>query len=566
VSAVALSELAVQGPDGVRAFALGSAAITLGSAGDAMLRLSGDGVARCHAELVRDQASNRYWIQDLGTAQGTWVNDERVVRYGPITERDVLRIGAYSMRIRGAASATPPRARAWMRTASPETQAKRAEAPARARAGAAVTDERNALAARAHDALIERLDLRRRDIGSMQEAELRAQAAQLLDGILAVAAFESAGARGDFKQFVLDEALGLGLLEPLLRDDSVTEIMVNSATEIFIERSGRLERAPLCFSSERALRGVIERIVAGVGRRIDESSPMVDARLADGSRVNVVIPPISLRGPAITIRKFSRKRLGPADLVAFGSLSAEMMDFLAVCVEQRRNIVVSGGTGAGKTTLLNVLSSLIPSHERVVTIEDAAELQLAQANLVTLEARPRNAEGRGQVVIRDLVRNALRMRPDRIVVGECRGGEALDMLQAMNTGHDGSLTTAHANGPRDALARLEVMVLMAGMELPVSAIREQIASAVQVIVQQTRFACGTRKVTHIVEVTGTEAGTIQTQDVFRFVQAGCDAHGRVRGQFSACGYVPSFYEELAAIGVGVDRSIFSAPSAETGPL
>jgi pilus assembly protein CpaF len=243
-----------------------------------------------------------------------------------------------------------------------------------------------------------------------------------------------------------------------------------------------------------------------------------------------------------------------------------MMDFLAVCVEQRRNIVVSGGTGAGKTTLLNVLSSLIPSHERVVTIEDAAELQLAQANLVTLEARPRNAEGRGQVAIRDLVRNALRMRPDRIVVGECRGGEALDMLQAMNTGHDGSLTTAHANGPRDALARLEVMVLMAGMELPVSAIREQIASAVQVIVQQTRFACGTRKVTHIVEVTGTEAGTIQTQDVFRFVQAGCDAYGRVRGQFSACGYVPSFYEELAAIGVGVDRSIFSAPSAETEPL
>jgi pilus assembly protein CpaF len=356
--------------------------------------------------------------------------------------------------------------------------------------------------------------------------------------------------------FVIDEAFGLGPIEPLLRDDSVTEVMVNRADDIFIERSGRLQRAPVAFSSRRSLDTVIERIVAGAGRRIDEASPMTDARLQDGSRVNVVIPPIALRGASITIRKFARQRLNPADLVRLQSLSPQMMDFLAVCVAQRRNIVVSGGTGAGKTTLLNVLSSLIPEHERIVTIEDAAELQLGHANLVTLEARPRNAEGSGQVSIRDLVRNSLRMRPDRIVVGECRGGEALDMLQAMNTGHDGSLTTAHANGPRDALSRLEVMVLMAGMDLPVSAIREQIASAVHIIVQQTRFACGTRKVTHIVEVTGIEAGTIQTQDVFRYVPSGFGADGRVRGTFVASGRVPSFYEALRAAGVEVELDIF----------
>jgi pilus assembly protein CpaF len=554
---VSSTELAVLGPGGQKAFPLGSGAITVGASKDAMLQLEGDGVSKCHAELVRDSSSGQYWIQDLGTSQGTWVNGDRVVRFGPLSERDEVRIGRYSLRLKASARHAPSTLRRWNKEASLQAPTSVSDASATAWPAAPTLPNWSALALRAHDALIERLDLRRRDIGAMRDRELREQAALLLDAIIRDDDALNAQDRASFKEYVLDEVLGLGPLEPLLRDDAVTEIMVNSADEVFVERSGRLERSAQAFSSRRALSGVIERIVGTVGRRIDEASPMVDARLPDGSRVNVVIPPIALRGPAITIRKFARRRLGPADLVNFGSLSAQMMDFLAVCVEQRRNIVVSGGTGTGKTTLLNVLSGLIPPHERVVTIEDAAELQLAQANLVTLEARPRNAEGRGQVAIRDLVRNALRMRPDRIVVGECRGGEALDMLQAMNTGHDGSLTTAHANGPRDALARLEVMVLMAGMDLPASAIREQIASAVHVIVQQTRFACGTRKVTHIVEVTGTEGGRIQTQEVFRFVQMGLGADGRVMGRFSGCGHVPTFYEDLAAVGVELDRDAFA---------
>ncbi len=536
-----------------RQLPLGAAVISVGSAHGAALHLDGEGVARQHAELTRDQESGAYWIQDLGTSQGTWVNGERVVRFGPLTERDRVRVGAYTLRVRE--SSAERELRGGWRSAPRGIERAPATAPSTAPAAFNATDA--ALAQRAHAALIERLDLRRLDISRLQDIELRARATELLQSIVDVSWGIPPEDRESFMEFVMDEALGLGPLEPLLRDDSVTEIMVNRADEVFIERSGRLQRSHAVFSSERALNSAIERIVAGAGRRIDESSPMADARLQDGSRVNVVIPPIALRGAAITVRKFSRKRLGPADLVALDSLSADMMDFLEVCVAQRRNIVVSGGTGAGKTTLLNVLSSLIPAHERVITIEDAAELQLGQANLVTLEARPKNAEGRGQVTIRDLVRNALRMRPDRIVVGECRGGEALDMLQAMNTGHDGSLTTAHANGPRDALSRLEVMVLMAGMDLPVSAIREQIASAVHLIVQQTRFACGTRKVTHIVELTGTEAGTIQTQEIFKFVPTGFSADGRITGHFTACGRVPAFYEHLRSAGIAVDLEPFT---------
>ncbi len=546
--------LSVDGPSGSRAIPLGSGAITVGASPDVTVRLDGPGIARCHAEFVRDTASQSYFVQDLGTTQGTWVNGERIVHYGPIVERDAVRIGGYTLRLRSVVANKLVGSVDWRQCSSTRTAAC-------APAGLAPRQGRSTVAARAHQALIERLDLRRRDISALREADLREQAAELLDGILADEA-KDADVRTVLKQFVLDEALGLGPLEPLLRDETISEVMVNGEGELFVERAGRLERVALQFSSTAALHGVIERIVAGVGRRIDESSPMVDARLADGSRVNVVIPPIAVSGPAITIRKFARRPLSPADLVAGGSLSAAMMDFLAVCVHARRNIVVSGGTGAGKTTLLNVLSQLIPGAERIVTIEDAAELRLEQSNLVSLEARPRNAEGRGQVTIRDLVRNALRMRPDRIVVGECRGGEALDMLQAMNTGHDGSLTTAHANGPRDALARLEVMVLMAGVDLPVAAIREQIASAVHVIVQQTRFSCGTRKVTHIVEVTGTEGGKIQTQDVFRYVRKGRCAQGRVSGYFEGCGYVPSFYEQLEGEGIALDRAIFNRAEDE----
>lgn len=356
---------------------------------------------------------------------------------------------------------------------------------------------------------------------------------------------------------VLDEAIGLGPLEELLADDSVTEIMVNRYDEIYVERSGRLSRYPLTFTGNRAVIGVIERIVTPLGRRIDESSPMVDARLKDGSRVNAVIPPLALKGPCITIRKFAKRKLTSDDLVGYGSISAAMAEFLRVCVECRKNVVVSGGTGSGKTTLLNILSNFIPPGERIVTVEDAAELKLHHEHLISLEARPSNVEGKGAVLIRDLVRNTLRMRPDRIVVGECRGAEALDMLQAMNTGHEGSLTTLHANSVRDALARLETMVLMAGMDLPLVAIREQVASAVDIIIQQSRFACGSRLVTSIAEITGMESGKIQMQELFRFHNLGYNGPGgKVKGIFTGCGMVPSFYDELRAAGANLDVSLF----------
>ncbi|MGV7209609.1 ATPase, T2SS/T4P/T4SS family [Oxalobacteraceae bacterium A2-2] len=407
-----------------------------------------------------------------------------------------------------------------------------------------------------HAELIKTLDLRRQDVTRMGDAELRVVASKLIAELLPRLDLDPGLDREELTRFVLDEAVGLGVLENLLADDSVTEIMVNGASDIFIERAGRTGRSAIAFSSEKALMGVIERIVSPIGRRVDESSPLCDARLKDGSRVNIVIRPIALKGPTISIRKFAKRRLQVEDLVAYGTLDERMVAFLQVCVEQKKNIVISGGTGSGKTTLLNVISNLIPPHERIVTIEDAAELKLYHDNLVTLEARPPNVEGRGQVTIRELVKNALRMRPDRIVIGECRGGEALDMLQAMNTGHDGSLTTAHANTPRDMLSRLEVMVLMAGMDLPAAAIREQIAAAVQIVVQQTRYACGTRKVTSITEITGMEGGVIQMQEIFRFHRSGFYEDGRVRGQFQASGYVPTFYEDLREQGVPVDLSLF----------
>lgn len=412
------------------------------------------------------------------------------------------------------------------------------------------------LARRLHEALLTSLDLRRRDIVQMPDAELRALASERLAGIIARLPLPQGADARALVQFVVDEAIGLGPLEALLADESVSEIMVNGAGAVFIERAGRLEPTATRFTSEVALRAVIDRIVSRVGRRVDDAAPLVDARLPDGSRVNVVLAPLSLCGAALTIRKFTRRRLDVASLVALGAISPPMVAFLAECVRHRRNIIVSGGTGSGKTTLLNVLSALIPESERIVTIEDAAELQLAHQNLVPLEARTANIEGRGEITIRDLVRNALRMRPDRIVVGECRGGEALDMLQAMNTGHGGSLTTAHANGPRDLLSRLEVMVLMSGVELPLQAVREQIAAAVDLIVHVARFACGARRVTHIVEVTGIDSGVIATQELFRFVRT----RGHSGGHFEATGQIPAFYESLRAGGAALDYAPFRSES------
>ncbi|NLI93723.1 MAG: CpaF family protein [Peptococcaceae bacterium] len=357
-------------------------------------------------------------------------------------------------------------------------------------------------------------------------------------------------------QEVMDEILGFGPISPLLKDDSISEIMVNGPNQVYVERHGIVELSNVTFHDDQHVQHIIEKIVAPIGRRIDESQPMVDARLPDGSRVNAVIPPLSLKGPVITIRKFSRDPYGVEDLITFGTLTREMAFLLEACVKARLNIVVSGGTGSGKTTTLNVLSSFIPEHERIITIEDAAELQLHQSHVVTLETRPPNIEGKGAITIRDLVKNSLRMRPERIIVGEVRGGEALDMLQAMNTGHDGSLTTGHANTPRDMLSRLETMVLMAGMDLPIRAIREQISSAIDLIVQQSRLRDGSRKITHITEILGMEGDTIVTQDIFKFEQTGIDSNVHVLGGFKATGIRPRFMDTLIATGQILPENIF----------
>jgi len=354
---------------------------------------------------------------------------------------------------------------------------------------------------------------------------------------------------------VIAEILGYGPLDILLRDETVTEIMVNGPNKIYVERGGKIELTPYRFDDMAHLMRIIERIVAPLGRRIDEASPMVDARLPDGSRVNAIIPPLSLVGPVLTIRKFFRVPLGVEDLVRLGTCTAQFLDFVRMCVQSRLNIVVSGGTGAGKTTLLNILSSFLPADERIITIEDAAELQLRQEHVVTLESRPPNLEGQGQITIRQLVINALRMRPDRIVVGEVRGGEALDMLQAMNTGHDGSLTTAHSNSPRDTLRRLETMVLMAGMDLPLRAIREQIASAINLIIHVQRLRDGSRKVVQASEVTGMEGDTILLQDIFKFEETGT-RDGRVLGRLQPTGVRPKFAERLQERGFELAPEIF----------
>ncbi len=361
---------------------------------------------------------------------------------------------------------------------------------------------------------------------------------------------------------VLDESLGLGPLEELLSDPAVTEIMVNGSDQIFCERSGKLLLSPITFTSNQQLRNVIERIVTPLGRRIDEKTPYVDARLQDGSRVNAVIEPLSIDGPAVTIRKFPQDQVQIDDLVSrFGSMTSAMADFFKICVEQGLNIVISGGTGSGKTTLLNVLSSFIPANERIITVEDAAELQLKQEHVVRLETRPANMEGTGEVSIRDLIRNSLRMRPDRIVVGECRDGAALDMLSAMNTGHDGSMTTVHANNPREACSRLETLCLMAGMELPIKAIREQVAGAVNLIIQIGRLSDGTRKVKNVAEVCGMQGDTVTLQEIFRFKEEGFDKNRKILGQFQAMGMIPTFIEKFEQRGLKIPRSLFTTSSS-----
>jgi pilus assembly protein CpaF len=403
-----------------------------------------------------------------------------------------------------------------------------------------------------HRMLLENLDLASIDRTKMDDKVMRPRVMDALNRI--VSQLQSEIPHGTdlqaLKQEMADESLGLGPLEAFLANPKISEIMVVDAQTIFIEQKGRLVRADARFTDDEAVRAVIERIVTPLGRRIDESTPLVDARLKDGSRVNAVIKPLALKGSCITIRKFSKSPLRLHDLVGFGGMTEQMGRFLQRSVKAKKNIVISGGTGSGKTTLLNVLSSAIPEDERIVTIEDAAELQLSQPHVVALESKPPNMEGKGEYSIRDLVKNALRMRPDRIVIGECRGGEALDMLQAMNTGHDGSLTTTHANSPKEAIARLETLSLMSGLDLPARAIREQIANSVHLVVQQSRFNDGSRRVTNIAEVCGIDDnGDITLREIFKFVRTGTNAEGKVVGEFRATGYLPSFIDVFIAYGL-----------------
>lgn len=425
------------------------------------------------------------------------------------------------------------------------------------------SDQWSALKQRIHKQLIETMDLKKVDTETgndpKKKAVLREKTKTVVVELLEKEEhpFRSRDEIQKLVKEILDEALELGPIQDLLSDDSVSEIMVNRKDQIFVERGGKLVLSNVNFSGTAQLLGVIERIVSSVGRRIDEKQPYVDARLADGSRVHAIIPPLAIQGPMLTIRKFSKNRLTYKDLVKYGSLTDEMADFLRACIEARLNVVISGGTGSGKTTLLNVLSSFIPTGERIVTVEDSAELQLIQEHWGRLETRPANMEGKGEVTIRDLVRNTLRMRPDRIVVGECRAGEALDMLQAMNTGHDGSMTTVHSNTPRDCIARLETLCLMAGMDLPAKAIREQIASAVNLIVQQTRLSDGSRKITSITEVIGMQGDVVTLQEIFAYKKGGMDKNRKVIGKFVATGFIPKFIDELDAQGIKIPRGIFS---------
>jgi pilus assembly protein CpaF len=520
---------------------------TVGSNEACAIQLTGDAVASQHAILtIRPEGCT---VEDQGSSAGTLLDGVRISGRESLTQNQEVRIDRFSLRVHGTAAvrdlaAPPPTAAPDARQLTPED--------------ASQLEQKRSIKQQIHKELVDRLDIKRMTVSRIERNELQRKACETLQRIVHdVRDKLPAGLSPErIIKEVFDEALRLGPLEDLLADDSVTEIMVNGPSQVYVERGGRLQLTDLTFMDDSSVLAIIERIVSPIGRRIDESQPYVDARLPDGSRVNAIIHPISLIGPCMTIRKFARDPFTVDDLIRFGTLAAEAADFLRVCVQLRKNIIVSGGTGSGKTTFLNVLSSYLPDNERILTVEDAAELRLTQNHVVRLESRPSNIEGRGAITIRDLVRNALRMRPDRIVVGECRGGEALDMLQAMNTGHDGSLTTVHANSPRDVISRLETMVLMSGMDLPIRAIREQVASAVDVIAHESRMSDGSRKVTKITEVLGLEGDQVVMQDIFEFKQTGVDVDGNIEGTFAATGSVPTFLEDIAARGLELNRTIF----------
>jgi pilus assembly protein CpaF len=497
---------------------------SIGRASSSQIQLSGWRIGREHAQLER-VGDGFKWI-DRGSLTGSRINGQRVTEFGPLNESDVIEVGDYQLQVVILHAPTPDQTSEIHGAA--ETGLKPLEA-SYARASSHEQVDVNALhedrlVQRLHRELLQKMDLRHSSVQHYTPAQLRAETARHLDTLM-----EQSGLQASARvhQRVLDEAVGLGPLEELLADPEVSEIMVNRYDQMFVERGGRLAKCASKFSSEQALRAIIERIVSPLGRRVDEASPMVDARLADGSRINVIVPPLALRGTALTIRRFNRAFFLPTQLVESETCSAEMMRYLEHVVHARSSVLVSGGTGSGKTTMLNLLAQFIDPAERVVSIEDAAELQLGLSNWIPLECRPPNSESQGEVTVRTLVRNALRMRPDRLLVGECRGAEAVDMLQAMNTGHSGSMTTLHANSARDSLARLETMSLMANLELPIQAIREQIASAIGVVVQMQRLRSGRRVMSEVVEITGLEGSRIQLQPMF--------AWDNTKQQFQATG-------------------------------
>lgn len=544
-------------------------AYLVGRGVDCPIRLKDSSVSELHAKLILAPAGA--WIEDVGSSNGTLVNSSPITGSVQLSPSAIVSVGNTIFRVSPKqpceAPAVTPSPHPEPPTPVPATPQK-VTPPAPQPAPTPTTPEVNPrdlaiqrdIKSQIHNELVRRLDLKRLSSGVTPE-ELARRVRETLQAILKEVTDRNALPRNIDPEALLteiyDESIRLGPVERFLADETVTEVMINGPSQVYVERNGRLTLTDQTFMDDASVLAVIERIVAPLGRRIDESQPYVDARLADGSRVNAIIPPLSLIGPCITIRKFAKRILTTEDFVRFGTWTPAIAAFLNACVKLRKNIIVAGGTGSGKTTLLNVLSGFIPSTDRILTIEDAAELRLAQPHVVRLEARPPNIEGKGAVTIRDLVRNALRMRPDRIIVGECRGSETLDMLQAMNTGHDGSLTTVHANTPRDVISRLETMVLMSGVDLPSRAIREQIASAVQIIVQEARLSDGSRKIIAISEITGMEGPQIVMQDLFLFQQTGVDSNGKIVGTLKPTGAMPTFFENFAQHGIALDPLLFT---------
>lgn len=528
------------------------------------LVLPRDSVSREHCVLF--ERGDAFLLRDLESRLGTTIKGKPISGDVELKDGDRFELGGFEVQFRQA------RERKSRDELASSLEGKSGHGRSGQRSGAKVggkkPDAYRLIKQHCHNELLESKELKRVDFETIDEEQARQMTERVLVKIIKdleeakrLAGFD----RRKLLKEVLDEALGLGPLEDLLRDDNISEIMVNNAETVFVEtRDQGMILSESKFSSDEQVIHVIRRILAPIGRRINEQTPICDGRLLDGSRVNAVIPPLAVSGPSLTIRKFPKERLGVDDLVGFGSLSKAMGKMLDLAVSERLNICISGGTGSGKTTLLNVVSSFIRPGDRIVTVEDVSELKLDQPHVVTLECRAPNLEGEGAITIRDLLKNCLRMRPDRIIVGECRGGEALDMLQAMNTGHDGSLTTIHSNSPRDCVARMETLVLFAGMDLPSKAIREQISAAIHLIVQQTRLHDGARKVTAITEITGMEGGVVTMQDIFKYEQTGFDADHKVVGSHVATGNVPKFVQNLRRRGIEVDMSIFQRDQPPAG--